>query len=187
MYDSIEKEAGLPEQAPSVTDLPLEGAPSSNPAKPPQEQLAGPYAGPVAGLPPQSGLTTDTAVFTDAYAIVPRSVMRDIVTSYLPGWTGMRMWVLARPLSGFAETFSQYIVELAEGGGSDQPDDDPEVQHALFVTGGEICVTIDGTDHLLMPGGFAYIPPGMPWQVHNRASGNAGFHWWRKRWQPCNG
>lgn len=187
MYDPIEKEAGMPEQAPSVTDLPLEGAPSGNPAKPPQEQLAALYAGPVAGLPPQSGLTTNTAVFTDAYAIVPRSVMRDIVTSYLPGWAGMRMWVLARPLSGFAETFSQYIVELAEGGGSDQPDDDPEVQHALFVTGGEICVTIDGTDHLLTPGGFAYIPPGMPWKVHNRASGNTGFHWWRKRWQPCNG
>ena len=43
----------------------------------------------------------------------PASTMRDIVTSYLPGWTGMRMWIIARPLSGFAETFSQYIVELA--------------------------------------------------------------------------
>ena len=33
----------------------------------------------VAGLPPQTGLTTDTAVFTEAYAVIPRSVMRDIV------------------------------------------------------------------------------------------------------------
>ncbi|MBL3675433.1 (S)-ureidoglycine aminohydrolase, partial [Paracoccus sp. KCTC 42845] len=74
-------------------------------------------------------MTTDTAVFTEAYAVIPRTVMRDIVTSYLPGWTGMRMWMIARPLSGFAETFSQYIVELAEGGGSDNPDDDPEIQH----------------------------------------------------------
>ncbi|WP_244519342.1 bifunctional allantoicase/(S)-ureidoglycine aminohydrolase [Paracoccus alcaliphilus] len=132
-------------------------------------------------------MTTDTAIFTEAYAVIPRTVMRDIVTSYLPGWQGMRMWMLARPLTGFAETFSQYIVELAEGGGSDSPDDDPEVQHALFVTGGEMCVTIDGTDHLLKPGGFAYIPPGTPWKVHNCTPGNTGFHWWRKRWQPCNG
>ena len=119
--------------------------------------------------------------------MIPRTVMRDIVTSYLPGWTGMRMWMLARPLSGFAETFSQYIVELAEGGGSDAPDDDPEIQHAVFVTGGELCVTIAGRQHLLGPGGFAYIPAGTGWTVRNTTSGETGFHWWRKRWQPCAG
>ena len=43
------------------------------------------YAGPVAGLPPQTDLSTDTAIFTDAYAVIPASTMRDIVTSYLPG------------------------------------------------------------------------------------------------------
>lgn len=145
------------------------------------------YAGPIAGLPPQTGLTTDTAVFTDAYAVIPRMVMRDIVTSYLPGWTGMRMWIIARPLTGFAETFSQYIVELAEGGGSDAPDDDLEAQHALFVTEGEISVTVDGQDHCLRPGGFAYVPPGSDWRIRNIAPGNSGFHWWRKRWQPVRG
>ena len=66
-----------------------------------------PYAGPVAGLPPQSDLTTDTAVFTNAYAVIPASTMRDIVTSYLPGWDGMRMWIIARPLSGFAGSGSR--------------------------------------------------------------------------------
>ena len=34
------------------------------------------YAGPFAGLPPQTDLTTDTAVFTNAYAVIPRSVSR---------------------------------------------------------------------------------------------------------------
>ena len=143
---------------------PPKGAPTGDPATIVEADVSGPYAGPVAGLPPQTGLTTDTAVFTEAYAVIPRTVMRDIVTSYLPGWDGMRMWMLARPLSGFAETFSQYVVELAEGGGSVAPDDDPEVQHAVFVTGGELRVTIDGADHLLKPGGFAYIPAGTPWR-----------------------
>ncbi|TRW95742.1 (S)-ureidoglycine aminohydrolase [Paracoccus sp. M683] len=145
------------------------------------------YTGPVAGLPPQTDLTTDTAVFTEAYAVIPRSTMRDIVTSYLPGWDGMRMWMIARPLSGFAETFSQYIVELAPGGGSDAPDADPEVQHSIFVTNGELGLTIDGKDHVLTPGGFAYIPAGTAWSVRNAAETETGFHWWRKRWQPAPG
>ena len=146
-----------------------------------------PYAGPVAGLPPQSDLTTDTAVFTNAYAVIPASTMRDIVTSFLPGWDGMRMWIIARPLSGFAETFSQYIVELAAGGGSDRPDTDPEIQHAIFVTAGEVTLTIGGTEHVLSPGGFAYIPAGTAWTVRNSGADKAGFHWWRKRYIRVEG
>ena len=64
-------------------------------------------------------------MFTEAYAVLPRGTMRDIVTSLLPFWEKTRLWVIARPLSGFAETFSQYIVEVAPGGGSDQPEADP--------------------------------------------------------------
>ena len=73
------------------------------------------YYAPPGGLPPQTELTTDRAVFTEAYAVLPRGTMRDIVTSYLPFWDNTRLWVIARPLSGFAETFSQYIVEVAPG------------------------------------------------------------------------
>ena len=65
------------------------------------------YYAPQGGLPGQHELLTDRAMFTEAYAVLPRGTMRDIVTSFLPHWDGMRMWILARPLSGFAETFSQ--------------------------------------------------------------------------------
>ena len=44
---------------------------------------------------------------------------------HLPFWEQTRLWVIARPLSGFAETFSQYIVEVSPGGGSDRPELDP--------------------------------------------------------------
>ncbi|KQT83287.1 hypothetical protein ASG51_17045 [Methylobacterium sp. Leaf465] len=45
--------------------------------------------------------------FTEAYAVIPRGVMSDIVTSVLPFWEHTQAWMLARPLSGFSETFAQ--------------------------------------------------------------------------------
>ena len=145
------------------------------------------YAGPARGLPSQTGQTTDAAIFTDAYAVIPRATMRDIVASYLPGWTGMRMWILARPLTGFAETFSQYVVELAPGGGSQRPETDERAQAALFVTRGEIEIVVAGRASRLAAGGFAYVPPGAAWSLRNPGAGEAEFHWWRKRWVAAPG
>ena len=95
------------------------------------------YYAPHGGLPPQSDLLTDRAMFTEAYAVIPRGIMRDIVTSSLPFWTETRLWVIARPLSGFAETFSQYIVEVGPDGGSDRPELDPDAEGVIFVVEGD--------------------------------------------------
>ena len=92
------------------------------------------YYAPTGGLPPQTQLLTDRAVFTEAYAVIPKGTMSDIVTSLLPHWTGTRLWVLSRPLSGFAETFSQYIMEVQPGGGSDRPESDPDAEGCLLYT-----------------------------------------------------
>src|SRR5215510_389525 len=75
------------------------------------------YHVPPAGHPGQTELLTGRAVFTEAYAVIPKGVIRDIVASYLPHWAHTRVWVLARPLSGFAETFSHYLVALSAAGG----------------------------------------------------------------------
>ncbi len=145
------------------------------------------YRAPAGGLPPQSALLTDRAVFTEAYAVIPHGVMRDIVTSYLPFWDATRAWVLARPMTGFAETFSQAVMEVEPGGGSDRPEDDPEAQGALFVMEGEITVSLGSADHVLAPGGFAYLPPGCGWQLRNRGGTLAKFHWIRKLYQKVEG
>ncbi|MEW9919863.1 bifunctional allantoicase/(S)-ureidoglycine aminohydrolase [Marimonas sp. MJW-29] len=145
------------------------------------------YAFPPGGLPDQSVNPEGTAVFTEAYAVLPAVTQRDIVTSYLPGWTGMRMWVLARPLSGFAETFSQYAVELAPGGGSDKPEVDPEAQSVIFVVGGTLTLNIDGARHALAPGGYAYVPPDTVWTLWNDGESPAKFHWIRKRYVEAEG
>ena len=145
------------------------------------------YAVPPGGHPPQTDLLTGRAVFTDAYAVIPKGAMRDIVCSVLPFWEKTRAWILARPLSGFAETFAQYILEVAPGGGSEQPEPDAGAEGVLFVTGGDIVLTLAGTEHRLAAGGYAYIPPATLWALHNRGAGPATFHWIRKSYNALPG
>ncbi|MGY2498791.1 cupin domain-containing protein, partial [Klebsiella pneumoniae] len=96
--------------------------------------------------------------------------MRDIVTSHLPFWDNMRMWVIARPLTGFAETFSQYIVEVGPNGGSNKPELDATAEGVIFVVEGEFSLTLNGTQHAMRPGSYAFIPPQSDWTLRNNSS-----------------
>ena len=145
------------------------------------------YHLPPGGLPPQTTLHTGRAVFTEAYAVIPKGCFSDIVTSFLPGWTGTRMWLIARPLSGFSETFSQYVMEVQPGGGSDAPDAEDGAEHVIFVTGGLLTLTIDGQGHDLDAGGYAYIPAGARWTLLAEGAEPARFHWIRKLYEPAPG
>ncbi|VAW21375.1 Ureidoglycine aminohydrolase [hydrothermal vent metagenome] len=145
------------------------------------------YYAPHGGLPPQSKLTTDRAVFTNSYAVIPKGVMSDIVTSFLPHWDQTRAWVLARPLSGFAETFSQYLMEIAPGGGSAKPEPDQSAQGILFVLEGTLTLTLAGANHTMRPGGYAYIPAASDWRAANNKTTPVRFHWIRKSYQPVEG
>lgn len=146
-----------------------------------------PYYAPTGGLPPQTQLLTDRAVFTEAYAVIPKGTMTDIVTSNLPFWDKTRAWVLARPLSGFAETFSQYIMEVSAGGGSSQPETDPKAQGILFVVEGGFTLTIGEGTHEMIAGSYAYLPAGTKWSTVNTTDAPARFHWIRKTYQPVDG
>ncbi|MBI1622492.1 bifunctional allantoicase/(S)-ureidoglycine aminohydrolase [Aquamicrobium zhengzhouense] len=145
------------------------------------------YYAPHGGLPAQTELHTGRAVFTEAYAVIPKGVMSDIVSSYLPFWDKTRLWIISRPLSGFAETFSQYIMEVAPGGGSDQPEPDADAQGVLFVVEGEVTVTLDGDKHVLTPGGYAYLPPASGWTLRNESTATTRFHWIRKAYEFVEG
>ncbi len=145
------------------------------------------YYAPQGGLPGQTDLLTGRAVFTEAYAVIPKGVMRDIVTSYLPFWENTRAWVLARPLSGFAETFSQYIMEVGPGGGSDKPEPDAGAEAVFFVVEGELTIRLDGETHFMQPGGYAYVPPASDFSVRNESAGVVRFHWIRKAYEAVEG
>ncbi len=145
------------------------------------------YYAPHGGHVAQSELLTGRAMFTEAYAVIPKGVMRDIVTSVLPHWEQTLLWVLARPLTGFAETFSQYIMEVGPGGGSERPEEDERAQAVLFVMEGELTLSLDGKAHVMTPGGYAYLPPAAKWTVRNNGARPTRFHWIRKAYQPVEG
>ncbi len=145
------------------------------------------YYSPKGGLPPQTDLLTGRAIFTTAYAVIPKGVMQDIVTSTLPGWRKTRCWIIARPMSGFAETFSQYIMEVAPGGGSDTPEPDGGAEGVLFVVEGSLELTLGKVRHVLVPGSYAFIPPGTDWSLRNEGKEAARFHWIRKRYESTPG
>ena len=142
------------------------------------------YAFPPGGLPDQSVHPGRRAIFTEAYALIPAETQRDIVTSFLPGWDGARAWILARPLSGFAQSFAQYALELDSEGGSNNPEPDEDAQAILFVAHGEAHLTLGAENHTLAPGSYAYIPPGARWTLWNRSERPCGVHWIRKRYVP---
>ena len=145
------------------------------------------YARPPGGLPKQTEFLTGRSVCTSHYAVIPNDVLRDIVASRLPHWEGARLWVLARPQTGFAETFSHYVMEVTPGSGSDNPDSDPEVESVLFVTHGESVIMIDGVPSKLTPGSFVYLSPGCRWSLKASGSFPHVFHWIRKRYQSVEG
>ncbi len=145
------------------------------------------YFAPHGGLPEQRQLLTDRAIFTEAYAIIPKGTMRDIVTSFLPFWKSTRLWVIARPMSGFAETFSQYIMEVQPGGGSDRPELDPEAQSVLFVVEGKATLRVNAQTHTLTPGGYVYLPSSSSWTLQNADEEVLRFHWIRKAYVGVEG
>lgn len=145
------------------------------------------YHVPQGGLPSQTDLLSGRAVFTNAYAVIPSGVQRDIVVSHLPHWDDTRVWVLARPLSGFAETFSHYLMEIAPAGGSEMPEPDKDAEGALFVVGGGLILSLADREFELRPGGFAYVPPGCAWRIRNRGPDAAQVHWIRKLYQRVPG
>jgi (S)-ureidoglycine aminohydrolase len=147
----------------------------------------GHYYVPQGGHPAQTELLTGRAVFTEAYAVIPKGTLKDIVTSFLPFWEKTRLWVLSRPLSGFAETFSQYLMEVGPGGGSSNPEVDEGAEGALFVMSGRLNLVVDGCSYNLAPGSFAYLPAGSSWALRNSGDEIAFFHWIRKQYERVQG
>jgi (S)-ureidoglycine aminohydrolase len=78
-------------------------------------------------------------------------------------------------------------MDVSPGGGSDRPDPDPEAEGVIFVVEGEVTLALGGTAHKLAAGGYAYIPSGTAWSLHNKGNAPARFHWIRKAYESVEG
>ena len=92
-------------------------------------------------------------------------------------------------MSGFAESFALYVMEIAAGGGSNQPEPDVTAEAVLYMLSGELELFISNDRHRLVAGSFAFVPPGTKWTVRNSGDDNehAVFVWVRKRYVPVDG
>ena len=119
---------------------------------------------PQAAHPPQTQLLTGRAVFTEAYAVIPRGVMMDIVTSYLPFWEETRAWVIARPLSGFRRNiFAIYHGSAARRRQRPAGTRCEARRRAVRGRGRTHRHASTARRIVLTPGGFAFLPPGSDW------------------------
>ena len=97
----------------------------------------------------------------------------------LPGAEGVEFIVHAAPQLG--ARFTQMTAEFAaEGKLAPTP-----AQRFLYVIEGEIVVSAEEKQHLLLPGGFAYLPEDLPHSVHARTISRAAVI--EKLYQPVSG
>ncbi|MCY4446840.1 MAG: bifunctional allantoicase/(S)-ureidoglycine aminohydrolase [Rhodobacteraceae bacterium] len=150
-------------------------------------EKGGYYYSPIGGLPNQEELTLGKAKFNASYLVIPSRSLTDIVTSLLPFWEKTRLWVLARPMSGFSHTFAHYLMEVEEGGGSDLPRDDDGVESVLFVTEGLLELKYGEGVFILTPGSYVYLPPSSDWELLNIGDSRAVFHWILKQYEFVSG
>lgn len=94
----------------------------------------------------------------------------------LPGAAGVEFVIHAAPRLG--ARFTQMTAEFApEGSLGPTPG-----QRFLYVLDGEVEVSAEAKQHLLLPGGFAYLPQGVPHSVHARMKSRAAII--EKLYQP---
>ena len=143
------------------------------------------YYVPKGGHPEQTQLLTDRAMFTEAYAVIPKGVLRDIVTSHLPFWDNMRMWVLSRPLSASPKPFPVHRGACAAAAVTGRSM--TRTPRACCSSWTESSLTIEGTLYDMRPGSYAFIPPAAKWSVRNTGAAPVRFHWIRKGYQAVEG
>lgn len=88
---------------------------------------------------------------TPRYAVLP---LEGIPFSRLPEWPQAQVRVLAGPALGAG--FAEYMLELPAGG-SGAHAADGRIEFFFYVLSGSLTVKVEGRDHLLGEGGYAFV------------------------------
>ena len=139
-----------------------------------------------AGCPPQTDLTTDRAVFTEAYAMIPRGTHARHHRQPLPHWDapGCGCWpgrcrASPRPSASTSSRCGPAAARPARA-------TDPDAEAVLFVVGGTVALTVDGDDHAWAPAATP-TSAGRPGRCATTDGRAATFHWIRKAYERVDG
>ena len=138
--------------------------------------MAGPkYTAPHGGRPPQTQLLTGRSVFTEAYVVIPKGVMRTSSPARCRSGRerasgSCRARFRVSPRLSRNTSWRWRRAAAATG-----PSRTPAPRAYLFVVEGEITVTLDGEAHRLQPGGYAFLPPACGWSVRNERRRRRAF------------
>ncbi len=103
------------------------------------------------------------------------------VFSTLPGFDGAQAQVLASPQLG--ARFVQHELWLHPNGKTLRPLDE-DFEHFLYLLDGQLELTLAGRRHALTGGGYTWLPPHLPFELHNRGETTARAVWIRRRFVP---
>ena len=126
---------------------------------------------------PLRGPVGSRAVVKRRYALLPPE---GIPESLLPEWSATAARILAAPAMG--ARFAQYLLDLAQGGGTRQTLPGP-IEAFFYVLEGRAALELGGRTHDLEPGGFAYLRPGSSFAL-GAPTGPARLLWLKKEYEP---
>jgi (S)-ureidoglycine aminohydrolase len=116
---------------------------------------------------------------TPRYAVLPRE---GIPFSRLPEWPLAQVRVLAGPALGAG--FAEYLLDLPAGGAGGHAADG-RIEFFFYVLSGRLALRIDGRDHALASGGYAFLPSRSSFRAE--AAEPTSFLLLRKRWEEASG
>ena len=131
--------------------------------------------------PPPGIIGHNRTMLTPHYAVFPPEGIMD---SLLPNWPGCIVRFQTSRQMG--ARFTQALLLIPAGAGTSGALDEG-VQGFLYVTAGALEVTVEGATHRIPPGGYAYMPAGIPYAARNAGGEEARAIWVRKPYQPAAG
>jgi len=115
------------------------------------------------------------------YAVMPPE---GVLESRMPNFKQTKVRVLTSPARG--SKFAQILLEMAPGGGMEIPRTD-NLQHFYYVVEGTARLVLDGQEHTLTAGAFAYAPCGSSRLLTNATDVEADVIWIQKPYEVLPG
>ncbi len=131
------------------------------------------------GRLPPGAIGHNRGIVRPNYAFIPPD---GVLMSRLPAYEATDVRFLAAPVMG--ARFAQFVLTIEPGGGTRATISEPGVQHFFYCLSGSATISLaEGAPSELTAGGFAYVPPGVPFRLRNEGEAPVRVLGLRKRYE----